>query len=234
MKIPEILKDYFLFNRKEQRGLFVLISILTGLIVADIFISDVLPQKQVDFTDFEREVIAFEKEIRLRDSLGKEENRRKAAEGYFSHPGDKPDSAAARQNEEDGMIIDLNTADTFDLQRLRGIGPSFACRIVKYRDRLGGYSEKSQLLEVFGMDAGRYGMVRDHVKANPGSIRKINLNSITFKELLRHPYFPFEVTKSIMLYRKEHKRFCEIEELLKVENMNDSLFRKIRPYVRTE
>jgi competence ComEA-like helix-hairpin-helix protein len=235
MRISTIIKDYFSFKRKEQRGLFVLVTILTGLIIADVFISEVLPQKPVDFSEFAKEVAAFEMEIIFRDSTEKLEKQKKGLNRYNGSFGGTTDSS--NQNKFAGkeiFIIELNTADTFDLQRLRGIGPSFAKRIVKYRERLGGYREKSQLLEIFGMDAEKYNEIKDHLTVNPDSIRKINLNAVTFKELLSHPYFPFEVTKNIMIYKKEHKKFRDTEELLLIRNINDSIYRKIKPYVRIE
>ena len=234
MKISSIIKDYFSFNRKEQRGLFVLISVITGLIIADVFISEVLPQKSVDFSGFEKEIMEFEKEVSFRDSVETAEKGKRSGGKYYQSSGVQIDSMKTRSFEKDELIIELNAADTFDLQRLRGIGPSFANRIIKYRDRLGRYYEKSQLLEVFGMDSERYDRIKDHVMVDPEPIRKINLNSVTFKELMKHPYFPFEVTKSIMLYRKEHKKFNEVQELRSLKYMNDSLFRKINPYIRTD
>lgn len=232
-RLYDFIKDYFIFNRKEQRGLYVLILILTGLIIADIVISDVLPQKQMDFSEFEKEVKEFEKEMRLRDSIDKTGKENKSGKGYFFSSALRHDSSDTRLNEKKELMVELNAADTFDLQQLRGIGPSFANRIVRYRDRLGGYFEKSQLLEVFGMDAERYRMICDHVKADTSFVKKIDLNTVTFKELLRHPYFPFEITRSIMIYRKEHGKINHVEELEDIKFMNDSLFRKIKPYVRT-
>jgi hypothetical protein len=52
--------------------------------------------------------------------------------------------------------------------------------------------------------------------------------------LLAHPYFPFEVTKNIMIYRKEHKKFMDIRELLLIKNINDSIFARIVHYVRID
>ena len=235
MKFSAIIKDFFSFNRKEQRGLFVLVSILTGLIIADVFISQVLPQKPVDFSEFANEVAAFEKEIVLRDSIEKLEKHKKSPNRYSGYFGGNPDSANRYKSAgKEIFIIELNSADTFDLQRLRGIGPSFAKRIVKYRERLGGYREKSQLLEIFGMDIEKYNEIKDHLTVNPDSVRKINLNAVTFKELLAHPYFPFELTKNIMIFKKEHKEFRDIEELLLIKNINDSIYKKIKPYVRIE
>jgi len=232
MKISSIIKEYFSFNSKEQRGLFVLISILTGLILSNVFISEVLPKKQMDFSEFAIEVAAFEKEMIFRDSLEKLEKQKKYMMRYSGLVGGNSDTVKRYKSPgNDIFIIELNSADTFDLQRLRGIGPSFAKRIVKYRERLGGYREKSQLLEIFGMDPEKYNEIKDHLTVNADSIRKINLNAVTFKELISHPYFPFEVTKNIMIYRKDHKKFVGTEELLKIKNINDSIYRKIKPYL---
>ena len=235
MKISSILKEYFSFNRKEQRGVFLLLFILTGLIVSDIFISDVMPKKQVDFSGFAKEVEEFEKELNLRDSIEKMTKNRKYP-GRTTHfaNGQIDSSRRSYPQVKELFVIELNAADTFELQRLRGIGPSFAKRIVKYRERLGGYLAKSQLLEVFGMDNEKFNEIKDHLTVNPDSIRKINLNVVTFKELLSHPYFPFEVTKNIMIYRKEHKKFLNTEELLMIKSINDSIYVKIKPYVKAE
>jgi competence ComEA-like helix-hairpin-helix protein len=131
-------------------------------------------------------------------------------------------------------MIELNSADTFELQRLRGIGPAFARRIVKYRERLGGFIAASQLLEIWGMDTSKFNAIRDHLTVNPDSIHKIDLNTVTFKGLMSHPYFPFESTKAIMLYRKDHKRFTSVSELKKISIISDSAYRKMREYIRVE
>ena len=128
-------------------------------------------------------------------------------------------------------MIELNKADTFELQRLRVIGPGFANRIIKYRDRLGGFVSKLQVLEVFGMDSSRFSMIADHIYSDPSLVHSIDLNNVTFKELLAHPYFPFEITKAIMLYRKEHKLIKDPEELRSVQGIDEAIFRKIRHYI---
>lgn len=61
-----------------------------------------------------------------------------------------------------GQQIDLNSADTLTLQQVPGIGPSFARRIARYRDRLGGYYTVLQLQEVFGMDPERYQRIKPY------------------------------------------------------------------------
>jgi DNA uptake protein ComE-like DNA-binding protein len=235
MKISNIIKDYLTFNKKEQRGLFVLIFILTGTVLADVFLSELLPQRNFDFSVFAKDVAKFEKEILRVDSLEKLEKQNKYSTRYLGSSWSKYDSGKSfKSPEKEILVIELNSTDTFELQQLRGIGPSFAKRIIRYRERLGGYREKSQLLEIFGMDTEKYNEIKDHVTVNPDSIHKINLNEVTLKQLLSHPYFPFEMTKNIMIYRKDHKKIRDCDELLRVKNINDSIFRKIKPYVRTD
>ena len=130
------------------------------------------------------------------------------------------------------VTVDLNTSDTFELQQLRGIGPAFARWIVAYRQRLGGFHDPRQLLEVYGIDAEKYAMIEANLKVTRDSIHPMNLNTVTFKEMLRHPYFPFAVTKNIMIYRKKNRSFKTLDELKNVEGISDSLFRRMIIYLR--
>ena len=45
-------------------------------------------------------------------------------------------------------LLDLNTADSAAFDALPGIGAWYATKIMEYRNRLGGYSFKEQLLEI--------------------------------------------------------------------------------------
>ncbi len=84
------------------------------------------------------------------------------------------------------LMIEINTADSAQLTKLYGIGPSFAVRILKYRRLLGGFFSPTQLLEVFGMDSIRYAGIYEHVCADASGIMKISVNEAEFKALLKH------------------------------------------------
>jgi competence ComEA-like helix-hairpin-helix protein len=235
MKLTTIIQDYLTFNRIEQRGIFVLLTILFLLVIANKVVPVVFTPKPVDMSGFEKEVIAFEKAVMVADSMEDLARKKKFTKfrNYTSGHG-KDSSGGFKPYPKEVFVIELNSADTFELQRLRGIGPSFARRIVKYRERLGGFTDKSQLLEIWGMDSIKYNAIREHLSVNPDSVHPINLNTVTFKELLSHPYFPFEATKAIMLYRKEHKKFVSIMELESIRIISDSAYRKMRVYIRIE
>jgi competence ComEA-like helix-hairpin-helix protein len=230
MKFSAIIAEYLTFNRKEQRGIFVLATVLFVLILANAFIPVVVPQKQFDFSGFGKEISAFEKDVLRADSL--EERARKNQ--FKTYPG-KPNADSSghfKAYPKEKILIELNSADTFDLQRLHGIGSSFARRIVKYRERLGGFFDKSQLLEVWGMDTARYTEISASLTVNPDSIHRMDLNIVTFKELIAHPYFPFEMTKDILLYRKQHKKFTKVEELKNLKAITEPVYRKMVIYLK--
>lgn len=234
-KVTLRIKDYLTFNRTEQKGIAILLLILFGLLLANIFIPSGTTMPPINFTVFEKEIIIFEnawqKAKEEEERINKSHFRSSFQKG-FPFVDDSVYKISRKPLIQ--FTIELNSADTFDLQRIRGIGPSFARRIVSYRHRLGGYIQKEQLLEVFGMDSSRYFAMVPYIIVIPDSITKIDLNKITFKELLKHPYFSFEVTKAIMIYRKKNKRFKSLEELKLIEGIDDSLFRRMVPYLRVD
>jgi DNA uptake protein ComE-like DNA-binding protein len=131
----------------------------------------------------------------------------------------------------DTFQIEINSADTLDLQQLRGIGPAFAGRIVKYRELLGGYVSKQQLLEVYGMETTRYEGIKNHIHVDISHVNKININKTTIKEMIRHPYIEFYVAKSIITHRKEIGVYTKLEEIKNARLIYDELFNKLKPYL---
>lgn len=128
-------------------------------------------------------------------------------------------------------IIELNSADSIELESVRGIGPAFASRIIRFRKRLGGFYRKEQLLEVYGMDSVKYDQLKDLIKVNDGLINKINLNTFTFDEIRRHPYLTYKQMNAIIQYRSQHGSFKSIDDLMKIAILNDEIIRKIEPYI---
>ena len=60
--------------------------------------------------------------------------------------------------------LDLNAATVEELdQRLPGIGPALAQRIVDYRQRTGGFRAVEELLEVSGIGEKKYAEIKDLV-----------------------------------------------------------------------
>jgi competence protein ComEA len=146
--------------------------------------------------------------------------------------GQKPSSFAQQEpkTKKQIRVIELNTADSVSLLPLPGIGPSFAKRIIKYRDLLGGYYAIEQLKEVYGFTDSLYNTVKDHVKADAALIRKVDLNTEDFKKLNAHPYISYEETKTIFNYRRKNGPITNLGQL-KICISDETQLKKLEPYL---
>jgi competence protein ComEA len=128
-------------------------------------------------------------------------------------------------------IVELNSADSADFESLPGIGPGFASRIVWYREKLGGFVTCEQLLEVNGLDSSRFMQIKDLLVVDTFAVRKMDLNAVTFKEMLRHPYFEYYLVKAIFNYKDRVKVFDSVGQLQSIETIYPELYHKISPYL---
>ena len=117
--------------------------------------------------------------------------------------------------------IDINSADTTELKSLPGIGSFFAKNIVDYRNKLGGFIEKEQLLEVYAFDSTRMANIENLIIIDTIELRKVNVNTDDFKTILRHPYIEYEDVKKIVNYRESKGMIKNWEQYLKVVGRND-------------
>jgi len=138
---------------------------------------------------------------------------------------------ASGQKKTIAPIVELNAADSIQLLNIRGIGPAFASRIIRFRNRLGGFYIKQQLLEVYGIDSVKYEQLKDLIDVNAGLISKIDLNSFTFEEIKKHPYLTYKQVNAIIQYRSQHGLFKSIHDLSNIAILNEEIIRKIEPYI---
>lgn len=133
------------------------------------------------------------------------------------------------------LSFDLNQADTSQLKSIYGIGPVLAGRIVKYRNALGGYVDSQQLEEVFGLDTAVVKRINSKFYIDPAYIpQQLDLNKVTFQELSRHPYIKAKLAKTIIAYRFQHGSFTEIDDLLKIDLIDQKVLDRIRVYMKIE
>lgn len=98
-------------------------------------------------------------------------------------------------------MIELNSADSSDLILLPGIGPSYAHRIVAYRNLLGGFYSQEQLLEVYGMDSSRYEGMKSYINVDSTNLVKIALADAEFRDFISHPYLDKKDTYALLQLR---------------------------------
>lgn len=128
------------------------------------------------------------------------------------------------------VVYELNGLDTMGMQAINGIGPTFARRIYKYRERLGGFARPEQLLEVFGIDSVHYERIRSQIQIDEGHLRKININTADFETLRQHPYLRYKQVNAIIEYRKQHGNYSSFADLKKVAILPAETVDKLVPY----
>ena len=125
--------------------------------------------------------------------------------------------------------IDVNSATAEELQILRGIGPVLSLRIVKFRDRLGGFYHIDQISETYGLELETFITMRPLLTINkPHTI--IGIDTVDFKTLLRHPYLNYEDVRAIMNF-KGYNMEQPMKDQLLTAGLPDSLTEKVAPYL---
>jgi len=129
-------------------------------------------------------------------------------------------------------LVDINKADSAQLEKLAGIGPVLAARIIKYKTKLGGYVDPAQLLEVYGIKREVYDLLKDQLHVEASFVpTKIPLNIATYNELKNHPYIGGKLASSILKFRKDTKSISSMEELVGASLLTIDKATKLIPYV---
>jgi competence protein ComEA len=129
--------------------------------------------------------------------------------------------------------FDINTADTIQLKKINGIGSKLSLRIIRFRDKLGGFAHKGQLLEVYGLSPQVVDSLHKYVFIQEGfKPQQLALNTAPLQELQAHPYLGYQTARLILAYRTQHGPFQNLEELTRIRQISESQLEKMRPYLR--
>lgn len=123
--------------------------------------------------------------------------------------------------------IEINGADTTLLMKIPGIGSYYASRIVRYRERLGGFASAQQLEEIDGLPESSIA----YIKIDEQQIRKMNLNKLTLNQLKKHPYLNFYQAKEICDYRRLKGPLHSIEDLKLLKDFPPDEIERLKPYI---
>jgi competence protein ComEA len=136
---------------------------------------------------------------------------------------------------EKPVAFNLNEADTIQLQKIYGIGSVLAKRIIKYRDRLGGFFAHAQLTEVHGLDST---VIKKITTASylpyPVMVQTINLNTADENTLATHPYLSKNIARAIVTYRFQHGKFQSVNDLLHINLIDKRILAKVSPYLTVD
>ncbi|WP_373941068.1 helix-hairpin-helix domain-containing protein [Polaribacter sejongensis] len=140
-----------------------------------------------------------------------------------------------KKKEKEISTTDINKATAQDFRTINGIGAAFSERIVNYRTKLQGFSIEGQLKEVWGLDIEVANKVLSKFKiVEKPIINKINVNTASFKALLKNPYIDYSLCKKIFEYGDEVAELQNISELKNIIDFPLDKYDRIVLYLMAE
>ena len=126
----------------------------------------------------------------------------------------------------EGTKVNVNMADTIELKKIPGIGSVIARNIVAYRQRLGGFYDLEQLLEVrfFTPELLEWFVLGD-TPVNP-----LRVNRESLDKLRAHPYLNFYQAKIIVEHRKKRGEIKSLSQLSLYEEFTEKDLNRLSAY----
>lgn len=150
-------------------------------------------------------------------------------------PKAKTSASALRQEhipEVGAGMKDINKVSAYTLREIPGIGPVLSERIVKFRNRLGGFQVMDQVYDVYGLEpevARR--VIERYIVFEKPQIQPININQATVEEIASLVYLRWDVARKIIAYRERHGPFESLKELTKIEDFPSDKIARISLYL---
>ena len=154
------MKNFFYFSSSNRRAIIALSILIVSIHFIEKFREDKV-LKEYDFTQFQQEVNRF------KDKKKSEEKVK-----FFASKSMPRKNVYKRLEPKEIIHVDINLADTLAFEQLPVIGKYFAKRICRFRNLLGGFYSKKQILEVYQMDSLRYNKIEKYLVANENVISK--------------------------------------------------------------
>ena len=145
---------------------------------------------------------------------------------YFKFPNwinnKKEYKSFAKQNFEKKTkfeILDINQATAEDLKKVNGIGDGLSDRILKEKEKFGAFVSMEQIDAIWGLSPEVIQKLKEHfkIKVIP-TVKKININNASIKELAQFPYFRYNLAKSIVTYRSMNGKIENSADLIKIKD----------------
>ena len=124
-------------------------------------------------------------------------------------------------------FIDINSASLEDWKSLPGIGEVLGGRIIKFRDRMGGFTGIEQVQKTYGISDSVFRLISPFLRVNTKIISRLNINTASAYDLKIRTNLPDGVAKAIIVYRQQNGPFKKADDLKKIVILSDSLYQML-------
>jgi DNA uptake protein ComE-like DNA-binding protein len=126
---------------------------------------------------------------------------------------------ASAEKKKPVIIKDINQATQQDLMDVYGIGPALSERILKEKEKLGGFVSMEQMDFIWGLSPEVIDKLKLSFKivALP-AIKKVLINTAAIKELSKVPYLNYYSAKAIVTFRSMNGEIRNTEDLAKIKD----------------
>jgi len=225
-------RNLFTFSKRERRGLYVLLTLLAGVLIFRLYLPALLPPVEPlpDDTVIRQKVEAW------LDS---------ARPGGSENLPEVPPVAGASDRVYDAFDFDPNRVGLKDMERL-GFTPRQIDNLIKYREKGGRFVKATELTRIYGMDEDTYERLKDYIlipeapdKTSPDSARAprelqsptLPLNgSDTFQFTLLPGIGPV-YARRICKYRNLLGGFVATSQLTEVYGLDTLMVQQLDPYL---
>ena len=124
------------------------------------------------------------------------------------------------------LTIDLNAATASEFQSIRGIGEKLSNRIIRFREKLGGFVSTQQLYQVYGLDS----LLLDNTMERFDVVtpcKRILINSVSLQELESHLYLNAQQSEEIIKLRSINGTI-DSSSIRNIFTLSE--WRRIKPY----
>lgn len=260
-------KLFFLFDklqitRNERLAISVLMVLLVSLLLTRTLIGSSSPFNKKYYQKLDKE---FQKKTAVlkrkeRTILARYQDK---ASPKIALKSSSPDTVkkggAAKINPHKNSLIDINTAGFDELQKLPGIGPAYARRIIQYRKKKGPFQTTSDILKIKGIGPGTLHKMEPFIslksdytktdslaegptqtqelekatrKKNPVNRSLININTAGAQKLQTLPGIGAALSQRIIAFRQKNGPFKTKNALLKIKGIGKKTLAKLVSFIK--
>lgn len=145
-----------------------------------------------------------------------------------------PEIPVRQQPAQKVIPIDVNTAGVEEWRSLPGIGEVLAARVVKFRDKIGGFLSVEQVKKTYGISDSLFSVIVPYLVLEPSSIPRLNLNTASLYEIRNRTGISYNLAKNIIEIRSREGAYTDINTVKQKVQIPDSVWQKLVLLIKIE